>query len=318
MATGLVFARLPKGGADTVLTWDMAAGAPKWTAAATTDASAAHKGLTRDAIDALHTQLSPALLPSAPGLVADKGKLLSTKLGALLLETPAFIGGGVGATGAQGPDGLGSKGDTGAAGVAGNAGATGATGGVGVQGATGLACPTKGATGPVGPAGGTGETGVTGPTGPATWRGRYSAGALYPTPVSDTSNPAAATAGIYDAATGELRVLADDPKDYCDANTDVVLNVGSLVGVSMYGSYLVSTRKGFPIAKWTLYGSVDGATGWATLDDRTDRDYGLDTEGHWHEVPYTALHSDDLKYQHFKLSLGARRAVRLAVRYKHS
>jgi hypothetical protein len=148
MATGLTLAALAKGSADTVLTWDVVDAAPKWTSAATTDANSSTKGLTRDALDAIRAQLTPAMLSSAPNPVSDKGKLLSTKSGGLLLETPAFLGGGVGATGAAGASGVGATGATGAGGAVGATGPVGETGATGAVGATGQAFPSIGATGP--------------------------------------------------------------------------------------------------------------------------------------------------------------------------
>ena len=319
MATGLTLAALAKGSADTVLTWDVVDAAPKWTSAATTDANSSTKGLTRDALDAIRAQLTPAMLASAPNPVSDKGKLLSTKSGGLLLETPAFLGGGVGATGAAGASGVGATGATGAGGAVGATGPVGETGPTGAVGATGQTFPSIGATGPVGATGAKGLTGVTGPTGPASWRGRYSVGAIYPTPISDTTSPAPVTATSIFLPSGEFRVLADDVKDFASvsAGGTATLNVGSLVTVSARGSYFIATKAGTPIDKWTLYGSPDGTT-WTVLDDRTDRNYGLSTEGYWHEIPYTAVHSEVLQFRHFKLEVASAAYVRFAVRHKHA
>ena len=316
MATGLTLSALAKGAADTVLTWDVVEAAPKWTAAATTDANAANKGLTRDALDAIRAQLASATLPHAPHHANDKGKLLSTKSGGLLLETPAFLGGGVGATGTAGASAIGATGATGPSAPVGATGSAGEQGATGVIGTTGAQYPSIGATGPVGATGAKGDTGVTGPTGPASWRGRYSEGAIYPTASSDTTSPAPVTTTSIITVTGELRVLANNDSDFCSSGTTITLNVGTLVGVPIRGSYFISNKSDTPVDQWRLSASVDNST-WSTLDDRMDRNYALNTAGHWHEIPYSSVHSDALQFQYFKLELGAAAKVRFAIRHKH-
>jgi hypothetical protein len=309
MATGLDFAKLPEGTADTVLTWDLVENAPAWTPAATTDPTSTIKGLTRDALEAIRTRLM--MLPTAPG-ASDRGKLLASKSGSLTLEVP-----GRGATGATGVSAFGATGATGQTGATGAVGTTGATGAMGATGSTGATNPVLGATGAMGITGTKGADGATGATGPATWRGRYSEGAIYPTAASDTTSPLPASGkSIYDS-TGAMRVLDDNDSDYCASGSAVTLDVGSLVGVSARGSYFLSTRSSTPINKWTLYGATSLADPLTVLDDRTDRDYGLSTEGHWHEIPYSAVHSDALYFQYFKLVLVSPAKVRLAVRHKH-
>ena len=59
------------------------------------------------------------------------------------------------------------------------------------------------------------------------------------------------------------------------------------------------------------------APAWAVLDDRTDGDYGLSTDGHWHEVPFTAVHSETMRLRYFKLALGVAATLRLAVTHAH-
>lgn len=318
MATGLNLAALAKGSADTVLTWDVVEAAPKWTAAATTDANATNKGLTRDALDAIRAQFASATLAQAPHLVTDKGKLLSTKSGGLFLETPAFLGGGVGATGVAGVSAIGATGATGPVAPVGATGAAGEQGATGVIGTTGAQYPTIGATGPVGATGAKGDTGVTGPTGPASWRGRYSEGAIYPATSAHNNswNPTPATATGIIADTGELRVLANNDNDFCSSGTTITLNVGARVGIPIRGSYFISNKSDTPVEQWKLSASADNST-WSTLDDRTDRNYALNTAGYWHEIPYSAVHSDSLQFQYFKLELVDAAKVRFAIRHKH-
>jgi hypothetical protein len=126
--------------------------------------------------------------------------------------------------------------------------------------------------------------------------------------------------GVYE--NGVARVLADADYD-ATATRTVTLDVGSVVPISARGSYFLSTKRASAINRWTLYGALAApgpGTVWTVLDDRTDRDYGLSTDGHWHEVPYSAVHAADLKFRFFKLELGllgAPASVRLAVRHAH-
>jgi hypothetical protein len=310
------------GHAGQTLVWDIARGAAAWGALVTADGTSETRPLSGAATAALGASMGEAMLGAAPR-VADEETVVAVRSGAIeLVTTTVAVGDRAGATGAAGVPTVGATGATGDAGATGLAGPVGATGATGAKGPPGDTPVAASADGDAGVVGATGARGATGPAGPPTWRGRCTPGLLVPAasrPGGVSASPSDALPSMYDAYE-QLRPRLSG----ADFHTGQVLVLGELgryFGLTASSSYLLST--GAALRRWTLHAIVSAGDpsgtalgAWTLLDDRTDRDYDLDTGGFWHEVPMTCMATASaLRYSHVRLETpDAATKVRLAIR----